>query len=89
MHEYTWSYVKAAGGKFEKFHTLECVASVFQNIEKEDKERGNNNNIAVDIKRRYSLILLNIAYKILASIVCEWLKPHVIRIIGPYQCDIW
>ncbi|WP_369199178.1 reverse transcriptase domain-containing protein, partial [Streptomyces djakartensis] len=30
--------------------------------------------------------LLNIAYKILASIMCERLKPHVIRIVGPYQC---
>ena len=30
--------------------------------------------------------LLNIAYKILASILSERLKPHVISIVGPYQC---
>lgn len=30
--------------------------------------------------------LLNIAYKVFAFILCERLKPHVIRIVGDYQC---
>lgn len=30
--------------------------------------------------------LLNVAYKILSSILCERLKPFVNELIGPYQC---
>ena len=30
--------------------------------------------------------LLNIAYKVLASVLCERLKPTVNQLIGPYQC---
>lgn len=39
-----------------------------------------------DCNNYRGISLLNIAYKIFASIMCERLKPHVIRIIGPYQC---
>ncbi|XP_049315624.1 uncharacterized protein LOC125779109 [Bactrocera dorsalis] len=30
--------------------------------------------------------LLNIAYKVLSSVLCERLKPTVNKLIGPYQC---
>uniref|UniRef100_T1GAT3 Reverse transcriptase domain-containing protein n=1 Tax=Megaselia scalaris TaxID=36166 RepID=T1GAT3_MEGSC len=30
--------------------------------------------------------LLNVVCKILASILCEKLKPHILKIFGSYQC---
>ena len=32
------------------------------------------------------ICLLNIAYKVLSSVICERLKPIVNQLIGPYQC---
>ncbi|XP_049316314.1 potassium voltage-gated channel protein Shal isoform X2 [Bactrocera dorsalis] len=32
------------------------------------------------------IILLNIAYMVLSSVLCERLKPTVNKLIGPYQC---
>ena len=44
-----------------------------------------NNNIICPIHIHH-MPYLNFAYKILTTIVTERLKPHVLRIVGPYQC---
>ncbi|KAL5283701.1 hypothetical protein ACFFRR_006147 [Megaselia abdita] len=45
-------------------------------------------NEAIESKKYKEIRLLNIAYKILACILSEGLKPYVIRIILLYQCDL-
>ena len=39
-----------------------------------------------ELKNYRGISLLNVAYKIFASIISEKLKSYVINIVGPYQC---
>ena len=54
------------------------ICPIYKKGDKNDNDCGNYRGIRIS--------LLKIAYKILASVMCERLKPHVIRIIGSYQC---
>ena len=83
--------LKAAGSSFNRaFHLL--LTKIWM---EEEMPKEWNTSIICPIHKKgdrkacsnyRGISLLNIAYKIFASIVCERLKPHVIRIIGPYQC---
>lgn len=83
--------LKAAGANFiSAFHQLLCK---IWNAETMPEEW--NHSIICPIHKKgdknecsnyRGISLLNIAYKVLAFILCERLKPHVIRIIGNYQC---
>ena len=83
--------LKAAGANFTSaFHQLLIKIWIAESMPEEWNQslicaihkKGNKNSC----QNYQGISLLNIAYKILASINCERLKPHVIRIIGSYQC---
>uniref|UniRef100_T1GTJ8 Reverse transcriptase domain-containing protein n=1 Tax=Megaselia scalaris TaxID=36166 RepID=T1GTJ8_MEGSC len=40
-----------------------------------------------ELKYYRGISLLNVAYKILASLISEKLRSYVISIVGPYHCD--
>ena len=83
--------LKAAGANFiSTFHQLLTKIWTAESMPEEWNvsvicpiyKKGDKN----DCGNYRGISLLNIAYKILAAIMCERLKPHVIRVIGSYQC---
>lgn len=83
--------LKAAGTNFiSAFHQLLCKIWNAETMPDEWNrsiicpihKKGDKN----ECENYRGISLLNIAYKVFAFILCERLKPHVIRVIGNYQC---